>query len=255
MELITAIFSGPVLPATLFLGILLIWSLLALLGAIDFDVTGTGADIGGDVGGADFSASADGVSQLGGAGTGGVTTGSAAGGAGLEPSAAAGTASIGLVASRWLNLNSVPLAIWTACFGVLWWFTSAMLWVIVDQYFFSPLGWLWSSVLVFRNVLVAATATKLLTNPIRPWFVQERITATSLIGRECSISSSEATPSFGLVKLPTDGSPLLLNVRTDGEHLVQGTRVWITHYDAKRRVYIVSPTGTLARNPNTELPS
>lgn len=217
MEWITSIFTGPVLPATAFLGILLLWSLLAILGTIDFDIPGAGVDL-------------DGGS-----------------GSSLEPSAAAGTAGIGLAASRWLNLHSIPLAVWIAIFGVTWWFISAMLWVWIDQRFFSPPGWLWSSLLVARNMAVSVPLTKWLTQPMRGWFVTERITAASLIGRECSISSSEATPTFGQVKLKTDGSPLLLNVRTDGEHLAQGTCVWITHYDEKRRVYIVSPTGTTPR--------
>ena len=218
MELINTILTGPVLPATIFLGILLVWSLLAILGTVDFDIPGTGMNLDGDVSGG--------------------------GGGDLDPSAAAGTAGLGLAASRWLNLNSIPVVIWTALFGVVWWFTSAMLWVLIDQKFFSPPGWLWSSLLLVRNVAIAAPLTKLITNPMRGWFIHEKITATSLIGRECVITSSEATPDFGQVKLKTDGAPLLLNVRTDGEHLAQGARVWITHYDEKRRVYMVSPTGT-----------
>ena len=66
----------------------------------------------------------------------------------------------------------------------------------------------------------------------------------SLIGKEAEISSYEATSEHGQVKYKTDAAPLLLNVRTDGPHLEKGTRVWITHYDPKRRVYIVSATTT-----------
>jgi hypothetical protein len=221
MELITTIFTGPVLPASLFLGILLVWSLLAMLGTIDFDIPGTGTGIDG---------------------------GPAGGGSDLGSSAANGTAGLGLLASRWLNLNSIPLVIWMCVFAVGWWVISAMLWVLIDQRLFSPPGWFWSTLLVIRNLLIAATLTKLCTNPMRGWFIHETITSSSLVGRECSITSSEATPDFGQVKLKTDGAPLLLNVRTDGEHLAQGTRVWITHYDEKRRVYIVSPTGTDSPN-------
>jgi hypothetical protein len=77
---------------------------------------------------------------------------------------------------------------------------------------------------------------------MRGWFTSEKLTSKSLIGQECEISSHEASPEFGQVKFKTDGSPLLLNVRTDGPHLAKGERVWITHYDPARRVYIVSPT-------------
>lgn len=77
---------------------------------------------------------------------------------------------------------------------------------------------------------------------MKGWFVVERLDSQSLIGKECQISSSVASIDFGQVKFKTEGSPLLLNVRTDGPSLAQGTHVWITHYDPKRRVYIVSPT-------------
>ncbi len=214
MELITSIFVGPVVPATILLGLLLAWSLLAIIGAVDFDFPGFGANLDADI---DID---------------------------LDPSAVTGTAGLGLFASRWLNIGSVPLILWIGTFGVAWWFISAMLWVLVDQHFFSPPGWLWSSLLVMKNVAIAIPLTKIVTNPMRGWFATERLTAQSIIGKECTISSLEASPEFGQVKFKTDGAPLLLNVRTDGQHLVQGSRVWITHYDAKRRVYIVSPTGT-----------
>ncbi|MCC6508489.1 MAG: hypothetical protein IT423_05240, partial [Pirellulaceae bacterium] len=84
--------------------------------------------------------------------------------------------------------------------------------------------------------------TKLVTRPFRGWYVTEDLSTQSLIGQECEICSSEATPEYGQVRFKTDGAPLLLNVRTDGSYLAKGARVWITHYDATRRAYIVSPT-------------
>ena len=151
-----------------------------------------------------------------------------------------------LVAMRWLNLRTVPLVIWMGVLAVAWWFVSASLWSLIDTRFFdtSP-GWIFSTLLAARNLAVAIPLTGVMTRPMTAWFATEQIDSRSLIGRECTISSSQATPEFGQVKFKTDGSPLLLNVRTDGPHLAQGTRVWITHYDAKRRVYIVSPTTTV----------
>jgi len=216
MELITSIFVGPVLPATFLLGFLLAWSLLAILGTVDLDIPGFGVQVDSDLDP----------------------------GIDLDPSAVTAPAGLGLFASRWLNIGSVPLVLWLGTFGVLWWFTSAMLWILVDQHFFSPPDWLWSTLLVAKNLAIAIPLTKLVTGPMRGWFVVERLTSNSIVGKECTISSLEANADFGQVKFKTDGAPLLLNVRTDGQHLVQGARVWITHYDAKRRVYIVSPTGT-----------
>jgi len=81
---------------------------------------------------------------------------------------------------------------------------------------------------------------------MRGWFLANSFESKSLIGQEAEISSYDASPENGQVKFKTNGAPLLLNVRTDGPHLAKGTRVWITHYDSTKRLYIVSPTTTAA---------
>lgn len=217
MEFLTTIFSGPILPASLFLGFLLIWSLLAVAGTVDFDMPGGDVDV-------DFDLDTDGIGH--GAGDG-----------------------LAVLALKWLNIKDVPLVLWMGSLAVIWWFLSAALWSLVDSRFLetSP-GWLWSSLLVGRNLLISIPLTKLITQPMKGWFVTERLDAQSLIGQECQISSTEATTDFGQVKFKTEGSPLLLNVRTDGPNLAQGARVWITHYDSKRRVYIVSPTTAIGES-------
>lgn len=222
MEFINAVFSGPVLPATMFLGLLLLWNLLALLGTVDLHMPGSDVDLNLHT---DIHAHAD------------VHLDSAGGGAG-----SAASDGLAILMMKWLNLKEVPLVLWMGVLAVLWWFFSAILWTSIDRRFFSEPGWLWSSLLVARNLAIAIPLTKLATRPMRGWFITERISAHSLVGQECQISSSVASPEFGQVKFKTEGSPLLLNVRTDGPSLVQGTHVWITHYDAKRRIYIVSPT-------------
>ncbi len=210
MELLTSLFSGPVLPATLFLGLLVVWNLLAMLGTIDLDMPGSDVDV-------DLDVDLDG------------------GGAGASDGLA-------VLMMKWLNLKEIPLVLWMGALAVIWWFCSATLWSLIDSRFFAEPGWLWSSVLVARNLAIAIPLTKLATSPMKGWFVTERLSAMSLIGQECQISSSVASPEFGQVRFKTDGAPLLLNVRTDGPSLAQGTPVWITHYDAKRRIYLVSPT-------------
>jgi hypothetical protein len=219
MELLTSFFSGPVLPASILGCFLAVWSLMAILGAVDFDLPGADLNLDGDVD-IDFDASSGGESAAGGLGA------------------------LGLIAARWLNIAKVPLVLWVGVLSIVWWMVSALLWNTVERHYFSPPGWLGSSLLAAKNLAIAVAITKFATNPMCKWFDVERISASAIVGQECAISSLEATPEFGQVKFKTVGSPLLLNVRTDGPHLAQGTRVWITHYDSKRRVYIVSPTGT-----------
>ncbi len=210
MEIINNLLIGPVLPATMFLGFMVLWSSLALIGAVDLDVPGSEVDVNLDL---DLDAGGGGPSD-----------------------------GLALLMVKWLNLKEVPLVLWMGALAVIWWFISASLWSAIDSRFFTNPGWVWSTLLVVKNLAVAVPLTKLVTHPMKGWFVVERLDSQSLIGKECQISSTVASTEFGQVKFKTEGSPLLLNVRTDGPSLAQGTHVWITHYDPKQRVYIVSPT-------------
>jgi len=106
--------------------------------------------------------------------------------------------------------------------------------------------WLVTLLLIVRNLVIALPLTKFVTQPMRGWFQTGSFESKSLIGQEAEISSYDASPDNGQVKFKTEGAPLLLNVRTDGPHLAKGTRVWITHYDSVKRLYIVSPTTAAA---------
>ncbi len=222
MDMINSFFSGPTLPATLFLGLLVIWSLLAIVGTVDFDVpsgnSGLDTDLGAELN-VDFESATQGPGN-----------------------------GLAVLMMKWLNLRDVPLVLWMGVLAVVWWFFSATLWQLLDSKIFKQPGWFWSSLLVVRNLAIAVPITKLATQPMKGWFHTERLDAQTLIGKECQISSLQANADFGQVKFKTEGSPLLLNVRTDGVSLAQGTHVWITHYDAKRRVYIVSPTTARGSN-------
>lgn len=213
LEIFTPLIAGPVLPATVLLGFLVCWSLLALLGATDFELNGPGSEF-------EIGSSID------------------------APSATDAISGLGIATMRWLNLREIPLMVWLGIFVIVFWLVSVNLWIFVDTHFVEAPGFLLSGLLVVRSLAIAVPVTKLITQPMRHWFTNEKFNSKSLIGQECEISSMEASPEFGQVRFKTDGSPLLLNVRTDGAHLAKGERVWITHYDPARRIYIVSPTTT-----------
>ena len=191
MEFFNTLFTGPVLPATMFLGLLLLWNLLAMLGTVDLHMPHGDVDLHLPTDGhvhADVPAPAD------------VHLDSTSGGMGHGASDG-----LAVLMMKWLNLREVPLVLWMGILAVAWWFISATLWTVVDRRFLSEPGWLWSSVLVVRNLALAIPLTKLATRPMRGWFTTERISAHSLIGQECKISSSVASPEFGQVKFKTEG--------------------------------------------------
>ncbi len=206
MTLWEPLLAMPVLPATLLLMLVVLWSLVTVLGGAVFHGHHVHLD-----------AHADGdASDL--------------------------FTSLGSFTLRWLNLSEMPFMIWLSIFALVWWAASVLFLIAVDVPLLGKPATLWSILLIARNLLIAGLLTKLITRPFRGWYVSESLTSQSLIGQECEICSLDATTEYGQVRFKTDGAPLLLNVRTDGPDLPKGTRVWITHYDATRRAYIVSPT-------------
>jgi hypothetical protein len=158
-----------------------------------------------------------------------------------------------MVPMKWLNLRDMPFILWLAVFSFTWWIVSIGSWMLIDDRFFSGSSILVGSILILRNLAITLPLTKVFTHPMKGWFQSSTIESKSLIGQEAEICSYDATPEHGQVKYRTDGAPLLLNIKTDGPHLDKGTRVWITHYDPVKRVYIVSATTTSSpRDPSKQ---
>lgn len=232
MNLLHAFFSGPMLLPTITLLSVSAWGLLATL--FSFDTHG-GSGI--DHAGPDLPTGHGSLDHV----TGGHGSATHAGASHAHGIAAESHEGIFAAFSQWLNIREMPLMFWFSVFALLWWIISVAWWLIVDRWFFETPGILWSIVLVARNLICTLPCAKIATIPLRGWESSTHFDARSLVGKECEISSTEAGPNFGQVKFKTDGAPLLLDVRTDGAYLARGARVWITHYDEKRRIYQVSP--------------
>lgn len=242
LELIQPLIAGPVIPATIALAILMLWSLLTISLGIGLEVHhGWPFSMHPDIGG-DFSSIGNGDSSH-----------------SFLELCGEWLGAIILAPAKWLNLSTVPLVVWFGFFAITWWTVSVSLWTTLDQ---SILGWLhlestntnefpWfvTKLLIARNILFALPLTKFLTHPLQGLFSStSAIASQSLVGEEAEIWSLEATPESGQAKHKTDGAPLLLNVRTDGHHLEKGTKVWLTHYDPQRRVYLVEPITFTSNN-------
>lgn len=152
-----------------------------------------------------------------------------------------------LAPANWLNLKQLPIVLWAGIFTLAWWSFSILIWVSFDSTFFNDPGFVAVGAMILRNLTLGLLSTKLITQPMRGWFDTNELTSVSLVGQEAEICSFDATPENGQVKYKTSGAPLLLNVRTDGPHLPKGTRVWLTHYDTQKRIYIVSATTTTSK--------
>lgn len=222
-EVMQPLISGPVLPATLLLGVVLAWSLFTI-------IIGYGLELDGHL---PFHldnhlANHPVVHALGDA-----------------------LGSVVLTPTKWLNLRSIPLILWLSVFAIAWWGISVLGWFLLDDWLVGKPGRLMTAGLIVRNLVGGLILTKYVTAPMQGWFRNSpHLDAPSLLGAEAEIASYDATPEHGQAKFRTGGAPLLLNVRTDGPHLPKGTRVWITYYDSKRRIYLVSPTTTNDSSPS-----
>tara|TARA_R110002073_G_scaffold46789_7_gene127470 strand:+ start:31456 stop:32145 length:690 start_codon:yes stop_codon:yes gene_type:complete len=216
IDLANRMFVGPLWPASILICLLVVYTILAIIGLVDFgfDVPDVDLDVP-DVGvdlpdGEMISVDADLLQGLGGA------------------------------AVRWTNFGRIPIVLWGGIFSVAFWGISYWLWHSFDSARYSP-DWLPSILLSIRNFVIATGITKAITQPMLGYFVDPpSYDESRMVGGTCEITTSEATPEFGQAKFRTNAAPLLLNVRTDGAHIPKGTEVRIVGFEKQKRIYIVT---------------
>ncbi len=227
-EFLYSLVAAPVLPATILLVVLVAWSLTTIvIGGLDSHLAASWHLHNPFSGGGHTDA--DGLSHT------------------ITHALGDAMGSVVLAPAKWLNLKQLPIVLWAGIFTLCWWSVSVLIWVAVDTSLFKEPGTPVILLMIARNLVLSLLATKVITQPMRGWFDTNELTSVSLVGQEAEISSFDATPENGQVKFKTDGAPLLLNVRTDGPHLPKGTRVWLTHYDQQKHIYIVSATTTTSK--------
>jgi hypothetical protein len=141
----------------------------------------------------------------------------------------------GMIGLKWFNLGEVPLMVWLTAFVAPAWLMSATF----DRELIDPTT-REIVMAVLRNCGVGLLAAKVVTQPLRGVFtVREPNTVREMMGRTCEVTTVEANASFGQARCRQDGAPLVLNIRTTGETLSQGTVVEIVDYSPEARTYIV----------------
>jgi len=189
----------PVLPSTLLMALIVAYGALVVVGALDFDLLDFDVDIDAE---ADVSA----------------------------------VFSAGFVALKFLNIGEVPLMVWLCIYGLVWWGISQALWLFWDQTSLDPN----TTLLVVRNVAVSVMLTKFFTDPLAKVFAKPaRSHPTDLVGRQCEITTYQATEEFGQAKCQTEASPLLLDVKMSEGELSKGEHAVIVDYDPQSKIYYV----------------
>jgi Protein of unknown function (DUF1449) len=209
-QFVQQMFIGPLWPASILVCLLIVYTLLAMIGLIDFGMDAPDVDL-------DPGLGAD-----------------------ATPANWDFWQGIGAASLRWTNFGRVPVIIWGSVFAVSFWGISYALWHAFDSARYAP-TWIPSLLLTTRNFVIAVLATKAITEPLIKFFLRgPTYDEGTLIGATCEVSSLEATPESGQGKFRTNAAPLLLNIRTDGPHITKGTEVKIIGFDRDKRIYQVT---------------
>lgn len=248
-EVLRLALSFPGVVYTVLLGVVLVYWLFVVVGAINlgdgsadghFDGLGDhGADVG-DVGhhGADV---ADG------GGSGDVGDG--------DGDAGEGSAVAALINA--LHLRSVPATVIFSLIITFSWLVCTIAMQLVSRTSGADsqtlLGWL----VLAGSPILALPLTSFSARPLAKVFVQRRATSFSdLIGKTCVVRTGTVTSTFGEASLEDGGAGLVLRVRVDRELSVKrGDQMLIVEWDRERESFLVEPLDALEPNARQQLRS
>jgi len=233
-ELLAASLEFPTVVFTIVLGIVLVYWLFVLLGALDIDLFGGDVDV-------DVSGAAKGIGD--------VLTGGAKGGAEAFHADAGGDAHAGGDADAdgggvWhgLGLGDVPVTISVSLIVMTSWCAS----LLAMHYVAGGAGWQRLVVLVVA-IIIALPIAALLVRPLAPVFaVQEGKTNADYVGHTCTISTGSVDDNFGQATVEDGGTVLVIQVRC-GERgkFARGDKALIIDFDQARQAYVVEPVADM----------
>ena len=194
------------LPFTILLGLVIVFWLTTLLGAVSVDSLDVDADIDVDAAGDDANV-------------------------GLGGMAAA--------MMRVVNAGYIPLTIVLSILILMMWIASILL-----NYYFNPgHSMLVAGGFVIAAFVLGVIATKAITQPLVPFMkkLKDAENAAPVIGEVGVVRSIQIDSQYGQVEVERpDGAPALLNARlgVDSEPVPRGTPVVIISIDEKSGVYL-----------------
>ena len=221
-ELFEASLRFPVVVFTIGLGIVLIYWLFVLLGALDIDLLGGGdhdvGDLGGghDVGGHDVG-------------------GHDADGGDIDAD--------GVFAK--LGLGTVPITITVSLIMLVGWTGSLLL-----MHHFGHIAvvkWATLPAMLVGGMLV----TSVLVRPLAPVFkIREGKSNKEYVGHTCTITTATVDENFGHANVEDGGTTLDIPVRCDATaKLARNDKALIIDFDDERQAYLVEPVSSILSSP------
>jgi hypothetical protein len=225
---------------TVLLGVVLVYWLFVVVGAIDLGEGSDGALE--HLGGGDTVGAAKGALQ------GHVDLGDGGDGHGHghgHGDADDGSA-IALLANA-LHLKSVPVTTILSLIVTFSWLTCTIGMQFISRSLPATSSSLWAWLVFAASPLVALPLTSLAARPLKRVFTQRPATQRrDLIGKTCVVRTGTVTSSFGEALLEDGGAGLVVRVRVDREvSVVRGDHVLIVDWDSEHESFLVEPMDEL----------
>ena len=199
------------LPYTILLGIVLLYWLLVILGALDIDL-------------GDFDFFSDADTDL----------------EGAIPNETGWLAGV----LQFLNLGQVPTMIVASFMVISLWVGS----IILNHYWTVPSTWI-LLFLVIPNLILAGVVTHFCARPFRLLFKElnrEGEETLPMAGRYGKVIISEVNDRFGQVEIETEGAPLVISARAlEGQTYAKGESVVIVEELPDVSSFRVKPLGII----------
>ncbi len=246
--LLALLVSYPAVVYTVALGVVLVYWLFVVLGAVHIDTSHAdgaldGALDGGDVGGGHHG-------DVGGDHGGDVGDGDAGGDHAGEGDTPGG--SLGMLAA--LKLRSVPATVSLSFIILFAWIIAVMgmNWATRALPTVSP-TLLGTAILLLAPVL-ALPLTSLAIRPLAPLFKHRTATRQKeLVGKICVVRTGTVDDTFGEATLEDGGAGLVVRVRIDaGDALKRGEQAVIVGFDEEKDAFLVAPMSAAELDPPTK---
>jgi len=116
---------------------------------------------------------------------------------------------------------------------------------LLANYYLGTGGNFWGFLLLLPALIAALFISKILTTPFVKLFgilEKEHDSNAVVIGQVCTITLPASPTELGQATVKTEGSPLLLNVKTTGSaNIRKGETALVIDYDEKSKYYLIEP--------------
>lgn len=137
-------------------------------------------------------------------------------------------------------LGTIPLMILMSTLIICMWFIS-----IIANGVINPSGTMVIGLpIAIGNIIVSPFICKVVCMPLKKFFASLKKTDTirDVIGRICTITTTEVSTKMGQAEVKGTGAPILINVVADGSNVFhKGEEAVVIEKDNEKGVYVIAP--------------